>query len=264
METRPAPWITALRNSHDRLRAVVEPLSADQITGPSYAKDWSIAQVLSHLGSGAEIFGMFLAAGLAGEQPPGNEAFGPIWEAWNAKSPQDQVADGLRSDAALVEKFEALTDQQRAELRLALFGMDNDAAGMARMRLSEHAVHTWDVAVALDPEQTIAPEAVGLLIDGLSQLAAWTGKKGGPDRKLSVATTGPEREFALATGEQVSLDAADGEAGTAEGAAGTADLRLPAEALIRLVYGRLDPDHTPPLDAKSADLDELRATFPGM
>ena len=28
METRPAPWIDALRRSHDRLRALAEPLTA--------------------------------------------------------------------------------------------------------------------------------------------------------------------------------------------------------------------------------------------
>jgi hypothetical protein len=40
------------------------------------------------------------------------------------------------------------------------------------------------------------------------------------------------------------------------------DLVLPAEALIRLVYGRLDPEHTPPVGG-TADLDELRRVFPG-
>ena len=40
----------------------------------------------------------------------------------------------------------------------------------------------------------------------------------------------------------------------------------PAEAFLRLVYGRLDPDHTPAVDLDAADvtLDELRRTFPGV
>jgi hypothetical protein len=38
---------------------------------------------------------------------------------------------------------------------------------------------------------------------------------------------------------------------------------MPAECFIRLVYGRLDPQHTPPLQADAATLDELRAVFPG-
>ena len=44
---------------------------------------------------------------------------------------------------------------------------------------------------------------------------------------------------------------------------GSPDLELPAEALIRLVYGRLDPDHTPAV-ADPALLDELRGVFPGV
>jgi hypothetical protein len=53
METSPAPWIEALRHSHDRLRAVAAPLGLSQLQRPSYAAKWSIAQVLSHLGSQA-------------------------------------------------------------------------------------------------------------------------------------------------------------------------------------------------------------------
>jgi hypothetical protein len=42
-------------------------------------------------------------------------------------------------------------------------------------------------------------------------------------------------------------------------------LRLPAEAFVRLVYGRLDPDHTPPAVQADPDLlDKLRSTFPGV
>ena len=67
MELSPGPWISALRHSHDRLQASVEPLGLPQLERRSYASEWSIAQVLSHLGSQAEIFGLFLDAGLTGQ-----------------------------------------------------------------------------------------------------------------------------------------------------------------------------------------------------
>jgi len=39
---------------------------------------------------------------------------------------------------------------------------------------------------------------------------------------------------------------------------------MPAEALLRLAYGRLDPAHTPAeVEADPADLNRLRAVFPG-
>jgi hypothetical protein len=41
------------------------------------------------------------------------------------------------------------------------------------------------------------------------------------------------------------------------------DLELPSEAFIRLVYGRLDPGHTPAVSGSASLLDELRRAFPG-
>jgi len=256
MQTSPDPWIGALRHSHDRLQALVEPLDLDQLEQRSYASEWSIAQVLSHLGSQAEIFGLFLDAGLAGQDPPGREAFGPIWNVWNAKDPRAQAADGLRADEVTVERFESVDPGQKARLRLRLFGMDMDMTGLARMRVSEHAIHTWDVAVALDPSATVAPDAVGLLIDTVGQLAARSAEPDGKKRRLQVSTTDPERHFILETGDAVSLTESDHEDGLPE-------LRLPAEAFVRLVYGRLGSSHTPPVEADGVDLADLRPLFPG-
>jgi uncharacterized protein (TIGR03083 family) len=256
METSPGPWIEALRHSHDRLQAVTSPLDADQLLRQSYDTEWSIAQVLSHIGSQSEIFGLFLDAGLSGQDPPGPEAFGPIWESWNGKSPQDQAADALRADEALIARLESLDDDERKRFRLSVFGMDLDTAGFARMRLGEHAVHTWDVAVSLDPGATLAPDAVGLLVDTLGQLVARAGKPGGAQRRLHVSTSSPVRHFTLETGEKVTLT-------PSEYTEGLPELALPAEALIRLVYGRLDAAHTPPVETRRADLDGLRQVFPG-
>jgi hypothetical protein len=41
------------------------------------------------------------------------------------------------------------------------------------------------------------------------------------------------------------------------------DLELPSEAFIRLVYGRLDPAHTPEVSGRPTVLEELRRAFPG-
>lgn len=256
METNPGPWIEALRHSHDTLQAVAGPLDADQLRRQSYDSGWSIAQVLSHIGSQSEIFGLLLEAGLSGQDPPGPEAFGPIWESWNGKSPQDQAADALRADEALIARLESLDDDERKRFRLSVFGMDLDTAGFARMRLGEHAVHTWDVAVALDPAATLAPDAVGLLVDTLGQLVARAGKPGGVHRRLHISTSSPVRHFTLETGEKVTLT-------PSEYTEGLPELALPAEALIRLVYGRLDRAHTPPVETRRADLDGLRQVFPG-
>src|ERR1700746_1465508 len=113
---------------------------------------------------------------------------------------------------------------------LAGVGGDPTAPGFAGLRLGEHAVHTWDVAVALDPAATLAPDAVGLLVDTLGQLVARAGKPGGAQRRLHVSTSSPVRHFTLETGEKVTLT-------PSEYTEGLPELALPAEALIRLVYG---------------------------
>jgi uncharacterized protein (TIGR03083 family) len=259
MESSPQPWISALRQSHDVLAAAVEPLGPDQLRQPSYAAEWSIAQVLSHLGSQAEIFGLFLDAGLSGQDPPGRDDFLPIWDSWNSREPQAQAADALRADSATLRRFESLSDQDRARLRLKLFGRDMDVTGLAAMRLSEHALHTWDVLVALDPAATVQPDAVTLLVDTLPQLAARASKPDGKVRELRISTTGPERHFILETGENLTLTPGTG--------AGQPELTLPAEAFVRLVYGRLDPqgtlDSQSTLDSKGSAVDDLRPLFPG-
>jgi hypothetical protein len=49
--------MAALRSSQQRLAAAAQ-LSDHQLAGQSYDDDRSLAQVLSHLGSGGKIFGM--------------------------------------------------------------------------------------------------------------------------------------------------------------------------------------------------------------
>ena len=72
----------------DSLAALVSTLGDDDLARPSGATDWDIAQVLSHIGSGAEIFGLLLDAGLSGAEPPGGDTFPAIWQAWNERGPQ--------------------------------------------------------------------------------------------------------------------------------------------------------------------------------
>jgi hypothetical protein len=128
------------------------------------------------------------------------------------------------------------------------------------MRLGEHALHTWDVAVALDPTVVLPEDAVALLVDRLAALAAWTGRPQ-PGLQVRVETTGAERLFLLAeSGERAELTATDPTATSAD----LPTLRLPAEAFVRLVHGRLDADHTPDgVQADGLDLDDLRKVFPG-
>lgn len=257
-------WIAAVRTSHDRFAALVAPLGEGEVTGRSYDTDWSIADVASHLGSQAEIFGMFLESGLTGAPAPGAEAFGPIWDRWNALRPVTQVADSVRANEAFVSRVEGLSDAEREAFSMSLFGSEQDLGGLLAVRLGEHALHVWDVAVALDPATTVAADAVALLIDTAPATAARAGKGVTEIGPVTVKTIDPSRRFRLTVGSEVVLAPLDDEVADDEVAADevAAGVELPAEALLRLVSGRLDPAHTP-AGADEEQLALLRPLFPG-
>ena len=224
------------------------------MTGPAYPSEWTIADTLSHLGSGAVIFLRMLEDSLAGEATPADMA-PAVWDVWNAKSPAEQATDSLQADAALLGHLEGLTEAERARVVVSFGPMDIDFDRMVSMRLNEHALHTWDVEVALDPAATVGPEATEQVIDQLAMMAGYTGKATGSERSIRVATTAPRRGITVDLGtDGVVLSYGD--------QVEEPDVTLPAEACIRLVYGRLDADHAAGV-VEGADLMELRRAFPG-
>lgn len=274
------PWIEALRRSHDRFAGLVDGLDDARLREPSYDDDWSIAQVASHLGSQAEIFQLFLDAGLGDTPSPGLEQFTPIWEQWNTMSAPEQVGRSIGANEAFVSRVEGLAEEDRERFDADVFGGRRDLAGVLAMRLGEHAVHTWDVEVALHRDAVVAPEAVELLLGTLPGMVQRAGRgHGAPDEDADddtddgtdggtddgtddpqdetfvVETTAPDRRWLLRVAAEVSLE--DGPE------AGDDALRLPAEAFLRLVYGRLDPDHTPDEVTGDDRLPRLREVFPG-
>jgi uncharacterized protein (TIGR03083 family) len=247
--------LDALKSSSARLRSLVEPLDHDGLTSPSYASEWTIADVVSHLGSSAVITGAGLEAGLSKTQVPDDFA-APVWDEWNAKSPEAKAVDGLAADRALIEQFDAVPDAARATFQVPLGPLQLDFDALVGIRLNEHALHTWDIAVMFDPAAPVAPDVVGLVIDNVAMIVGFTAKPNGAERVLHIRTTGPDRDFSLVLAtDRASLEPCVDDH--------PPDLELPAEAFVRLVYGRLDPAHTPPVRG-SADLDELRRVFPGV
>ena len=256
--TDPMPWLHALRGSHDRLAGIVATLDSAGLRQQSYANEWSIADVLSHLGSGAEIFELYVNAGLGGEAP-GQEDNQRIWDKWNARAPEEQASQSVAANEALVSRVESLTPDQLTAFRVAMFGgMIMDAAGLLRMRLSEHAVHSWDVAVAVDPAARVSQDAVELLIGGLPQMMQWMGKKAADPAVVAVTTTDPDAVYTLDTGG-VTLTPGSGEVPA------SAFAELPAEALLRLIYGRLGESAaaTGQVRLTGVTLPALQAVFPG-
>lgn len=247
----------ALHRSQDRLAAAVAALSPDELTGASYDTGWSIADVLSHLGSGAAIAGLTLDAGLGRRGEPEFGELDALWTSWDARPPQDQAADAVAANAALLDRIGGLTDQQREGFVVEMFNGRQDLLGMLLLRLGEHAVHTWDVLVARDPAARLTPDATAALLPGLDELVSRAGQRSEVPLRVAVRTTDPDAAFLLeADGDGPRLQVgATAEAPTT--------VTLPAEAFIRLVYGRLDDDHADLVHVDGGELADLRAVFPG-
>src|SRR4051794_41395494 len=111
--------IAELRANHDRLAREVAGLTEEQLTAPSGASDWTIADVLSHLGSGAEIGWYPVKAAATGERvdAPDNQE---VWDRWNALDPVDQASAFVQSDEQSVATFEGLGPGQRESITIDL------------------------------------------------------------------------------------------------------------------------------------------------
>jgi uncharacterized protein (TIGR03083 family) len=246
--------IRALQNSSDRLVQLVEPLGA-AVENPAYPSEWTIADVVSHLGSGSVIFERRVDDLLAGRTTPDgfNEE---VWAEWNNKSPQEKVREGLAAIRAYTRRLATVTPEQRASFKMPMGPLELGWGQLIQMRLNEQLVHEWDIAVALDPTARLAQDGTDLTIDDLGLIARFTGKASGAPRTVIVSTHAPERMFSVTITED-HVDFAPTQAGQPT-------LTMPAEAFIRLIYGRLDTEHTPHEVVDGGDsLEGLRKVFPG-
>jgi hypothetical protein len=221
-----------------------------------------VSQVLSHLGSGAEIGLAALTASIEGGSAPDGEFNRKVWARWDAMEPAEHAAGFLEASRELVEAFEALDQTTRAELRVDLGFLPEplDVATAARFRLSEAALHQWDVEVAFNPYATVTPTAVPLLLDQVGWMIGWAARPDTLDGRrgtLALRLTDPERAYGLRLGERFALtdlpEQPDGE------------LVLPAEAWLRLSVGRLAERYTPDGVRVTGpfSLDDLRRALPG-
>jgi uncharacterized protein (TIGR03083 family) len=253
--------IAALRSTHDELVPVVRGLSDEQLLAPSGATEWPVAQVLSHLGSGAEISLATLESGLEGSGGLPEGFNDGVWDRWNAMTPREQAGGFLAADTALVGAIEALTAEQRDALQvdLGFLPAPVPVATYVGMRLGEAAAHSWDVRVAFDEAAVIDDATARLLVDQLAGqlgfLLSFTAKPEAVSQPAVVDLVGLDHDLSL--GETVALLPEGGEA--------TATFEGGADAVARLMSGRLTAANTPAAVTVSGNisLEDLRRVFPG-
>jgi hypothetical protein len=256
---------------HGELADLAEELGVSDVLARSYCDEWSIAQVFSHLGSGAEIGRDELVAALAGEGMPDCES---IWARWDALEPADMVRGFAPSDARYLALVDDLLDRgalARDDLRIPLHGWSLDLKTFLVFRLLEVALHQWDVRVLREPAVEVDAEAAHLLLEAYPlQLVggaadASVAERIGPARvRAEIADAEQAVEVVvqppvLVVPERELPDAAQGLPVTT--------VAVPtAGAWCRWLSGRLDPAHTPPaVEVRGpVPLDDLRQLFPGV
>ena len=248
--------ITALRSEHDMLAGLVRSFTDDQLATSSGAAEWTVAQVLSHLGSGAEI-GRAPIARAAGETVAAEDNQ-TIWARWDSSSPRAQAEGFLEHDGRWLELVEALTPEQRSSLIVDLGFLPEPVPLVTAlgMRLNEVANHSWDVRVAFDPHAGVDAGSAAVLVDLLGGPVAFMlgflAKPAELANPVSVAIPGA----GLVIDDAVTVvDHLESPSATFNG---------PQEAFVRLINGRLKAPHDNGVTVEgSTTLDDLRRVFPG-
>nr|WP_221377366.1 maleylpyruvate isomerase family mycothiol-dependent enzyme [Actinoplanes polyasparticus] len=257
MTTLAARTIAALRAEHDGLLA----FTAEHLTDTSGASDWTVAQVFSHLGSGAEIALAAFRAELGEAEKPGPDFNQSVWDRWNALSPDAQAAGWRESDNRFVAALEALTPEQHETVQInpGFLPQPIPLASFAGLRLNEVAHHSWDIRVAADPAAGLTAESTPLLAEhlsgGLSFLLGFIAKPDALTEPAVVEVAGSPYRVVIGDDTRLTTDATPA----------TATFDGPLEAALRLLSGRLGPDHTPAglQVTGNVTLDQLRTAFPG-
>lgn len=248
--------ITALRAEHDALDGLVRTLTDDQLALTGGAAEWTVAQTLSHLGSGAEI-GRAPIARAAGETVTAEDNQ-TIWARWDSSAPRAQAEGFLEHDGRWLAMVEAFTPEQRSSLTVDLGFLPEPVPLVTAlgMRLNEVANHSWDVRVAFDPNAGVDADSAAALVDLLAGpvgfMLGWLAKPAELAAPVSVAVPGA----GLVIDDAVTVvDHLESPSATFNG---------PQEAFVRLVSGRLRAPYVHGVTVEgSVTLDDLRRVFPG-
>ncbi|HEY4990680.1 MAG TPA: maleylpyruvate isomerase N-terminal domain-containing protein [Nakamurella sp.] len=93
----------ALRRSHRELATFAGTIPPAERTCRSHCTEWTIAQVYSHLGSGAEIGLANLQAGLTGAAPADPST---IWPRWDSLTPDVMVSGLAAADSKYLDALD--------------------------------------------------------------------------------------------------------------------------------------------------------------
>ncbi|HEY7062627.1 MAG TPA: maleylpyruvate isomerase family mycothiol-dependent enzyme [Chloroflexota bacterium] len=264
----PRAQVAALRaasqNEVAALAARARTLDAQGWQAPTWCPGWDVREIVAHLAEGMDRFGQQIDGALAAQPVEFSMAERDARRAQVRALPDAELTDRLEGNTvAFYDRLEPLSDEELARPSVPMAAGVTPILQVAYLRLFEPALHRWDVRVEQDPAATVDPHAAALLSDyvltGAPRLA-----------KADVLgdTSGTARcDTSGEGGGPITLRWSGGQLEATRGAPTTADvtLRLPIEALIRLIWGRLPraalTNGTVQLDGDRAAADRLVAAF---
>jgi uncharacterized protein (TIGR03083 family) len=228
---------TAIRREYEMLDQYLAALRLEHWAGPSACAGWPLQKVVSHLGEEAETGLVLLKHNLDGAERPSRERFRVIWDYFDSLAPEPLYAAFRDRNEAYLAYLEALpADKQQQRVRF--FAGEAPLGEYLQYRLNELALHSWDIRVVLDPTARLLPDTTRT---HLAHILDTVDLEVPADVRARLAgtayvfmLTGPVPREVVLVVEADKLAIADRAAGGA-----VANLRLPAEAFIRLCAGRL-------------------------
>ncbi|HZU04578.1 MAG TPA: maleylpyruvate isomerase family mycothiol-dependent enzyme [Chloroflexota bacterium] len=231
-----ATVVAAIRREFETLDRYLAAVNPAHWQGPTACREWNVQKVVSHLGSGAELHLRTLQTSLDGAEPVTDATRQSIWNYFDSLPPERLYPEFQARMRAYLGYLEGLPAEKR-EQRVRFFAGEAPVAEYAQYRLSELALHSWDIRVALDPTARLLPTTARAnfphALDTLQRRSNAAARAELAGTVYQFEVFGPvQRRFALAI-------RADGLEVREEAEAPTATLRLAAEAFLRLYTGRL-------------------------
>jgi hypothetical protein len=228
--------LNALKREYQTLVNDVESHPASYVEQDSFCSEWKNYQVISHLGSGAEIFQRTLESALDGKEaltPEGRQA---IWGYFDGLAPSEVYPQFKDRVGKLIAYLEALPESKHNEI-VPTFAGNLPLPRALLTRLNEMALHVWDILVKQNPQAKLNDDSAALLLPMVVDRLPNRAKREGLDelhgRPIGFDISGPAgRQFRLKPG---------GEQASVEDGLPTNPLftvKMSSEAFQRMVSGR--------------------------
>ena len=233
--------LALMERVHARLTERARALSSEERARQSFCREWSVAEVYSHLGSGAQIGTQVLEPARSGGGSPDPWK---VWEVWNAKSPTDMVDDFARADRTYLDALGGAVEASEAGegVVIPIDGRPWPLVVALTARLVELALHEWDVAVVDDPSAEVDADSAAWLLAAFPLDVAAQGAAADVASRLGSATLAIEIADPK---DRLRLDVTDGRVRLQRVPAGgdwDGVLALPhAASWVRLISGRWRP-----------------------